>query len=410
MVATACSSTKTPEPTTSGGTARAPIPQSAFSDTTGLTASTVSIGNVSTHFSNLFTGAAVGTQAYANYVNSMGGVHGRMLKVNTYDDNFSGQTNQQETQAAIADNFATVGGFSLQDNFGGHVLAQNPQVPNVTVSLDLATGSLPNSFSPQPAVNGWMLGPLTYFKTMYPDKISHVGVLVADETSAEVQWAAEKAAMGHLGYNVIYDQTFPITQTDFNANIIEMKSAGVQILFLEQMPAMYAGPVMKALAQQDFHPTVVFGASTYSNLLVTDSGGAANVQDAYLEQADTLYLGEDRGDVPAVDTFLTWVQKTDPGWSPDLYTLYGWISAELFTQALNAAGPNPTRGSVLEALRDIHSFTGNHIVATSDPANRIPPSCYIISRFDNGTLNRLDDPPINGPTNGFRCGAYFYVK
>ena len=30
------------------------------------------------------------------------------------------------------------------------MLEANPQVPNVTVSLDLATADLPNSFSPAP--------------------------------------------------------------------------------------------------------------------------------------------------------------------------------------------------------------------------------------------------------------------
>ena len=52
-----------------------------------------------------------------------------------------------------------------------------------------------------------------------------------------------------------------------------MRNAGVKILFLEQMPANYAASVMKALTQQDFHPALVLGPSTYSENLVPDSGG-----------------------------------------------------------------------------------------------------------------------------------------
>ena len=47
--------------------------------------------------------------------------------------------------------------------------------------------------------------------------------------------------------------------------------------------------------------------------------------------------------MPAVKQFVTYVKKVNPSWVPDLYTLFGWASAELFVQALQAAGPNPTR-------------------------------------------------------------------
>ena len=64
-----------------------------------------------------------------------GGIHGRRIVVDSYDDTYAGAANKQYTQEAVEKDFATVGSFSLQDNFGGTVLAANPQVPNVTVSL-----------------------------------------------------------------------------------------------------------------------------------------------------------------------------------------------------------------------------------------------------------------------------------
>ncbi|HEV3132097.1 MAG TPA: ABC transporter substrate-binding protein, partial [Acidimicrobiales bacterium] len=151
---TACSSTSTATSTTpavSNASNKSTIPASAFKDYTGITSTSVAVGNVSTLFAGLFKGAAVGTQAYADYVNSSGGVNGRKITVDGGDDNYSGAPNKQLTQADIQKDFAMVGGFSLQDNFGGTVLAAHPEVPNVTVSLDLATSNLPNSFSPAPA-------------------------------------------------------------------------------------------------------------------------------------------------------------------------------------------------------------------------------------------------------------------
>ena len=404
----ACSSTTGQAVPTTGSSSTAGIPSSAFSDTTGVTATTVTVGNVSTLFEGLFKGAYLGTEAYAAYINSNGGIHGRKLAVDSYDDGYAGAPNKQYTQEAAQKDFALVGGFSTFDSFGGTVLAANPGVPNVAVTLDTATGNLPNSFSPQPASGGWQLGPITYFKNRYPADITHTGALIADVPSAVSKWVAERAAMESIGYKVVYDPQFGITQTDFTQYVVSMRNAGVKILFLEQMPENYAAAVVKALNQQDYHPAVVFGASTYSEALVPNSGGASAIDGGFLAQATSLYLGEDATAIPAVNTFLTWIQKVSPGFKADLYTLYGWTSAELFTQALEAAGPNPTRGSVLEQLRKVTSFNAGNLLATGNPAGKVPASCYIIGHIVNGQFQRLDDPPTTGPTKGYRCDQPYY--
>ncbi len=414
----ACSSTEsssstttttTPSGTTSGSSSSTQgIPSSAFSDTTGLTSSSVSVGNVSTLAFGLFKGADVGTEAWADYVNSTGGINGRKLVVDTYDDGYQGAPNKQATQEVVQKDFAAVGGFSLEDSYGGSVLAANPGVPNVTVNLDQATGDLPNSFSPDPAAVGWPTGPLLYFKQKFPQDVQHAGALVADQPSAITKWNGEKAAMESLGYKVPYDQQFDISQTDFTQNVVAMRQEGIKILFLEQMPENYAAAVVKALNQQDYHPQVVFGASTYSEQLVPDSGGASAVDGAYMEMVNSLFLGEDENVLPAAKTFQTWVQKADPGFHPDLYTLFGWLSGQLFTQALQAAGAHPTRGSVLEQLKKITVFNGNYLIASSNPAAKIPAYCYVIAQIHHGVITRVDDPPVNGPQHGYRCDGSFY--
>ncbi len=410
---TACSSTASPTPGTSSSTRSAssklPIPASAFTDDTGITSKSVTVANISTLTAGLFTGAVVGSEAYADFVNSQGGVNGRKLIINSSSDNFQGAMNKQLTTAAVQSDLATVGGFSLEDSFGGTVLAANPGVPNVAESLDASTNALPNSFSPNPAAGGYYLGPLVYLKKKYPNAVLHTGALIANYGSAETIWSGEKAAMEHLGYDVVYDPTFPTSQTDFTQNVIAMKNAGVKILFIEQMPENYAAGVVKALNQQDFHPVLVVGASTYSQALVPDSGGAAAIDGTYLEQPTALYLGEDAKTVPAVATFLRWVQKASPGFKADYYTLAGWLSTEVFVQALQAAGVHPSRGSVLQALRKITSFSAGYLIGTGNPSAKTPTNCYVMAQIENGQFQRVDDSPMNGPTHGFRCDQpYFY--
>ena len=414
--AVACSSTNSSSTATtagggsSGGSSGRAIPQSAFSDHTGITSNAIHVGNVSTlAIGGLFKGALVGTQAYADYVNSQGGVNGRHIVVDSADDAYSGTGNKQATQAAVTNDAALVGGFSTFDSYGGAVLAQNPGVPDVTEVLDPATNKLPNLYSAVPLEGGWQEGALQYFKNRFgTSAVQHVGTLVGDLPSPEADWAGEKYVMEKVGYKVVYEPTYPVTQFDFTQNVIQMKNLGVKVLFVDQLAEVYASALLKNLVQQDFHPIVVLGAATYSSALIPAAGGPAAVNGSYLDQNASLYLGEDQAAIPSVATFLHWVQVASPGFKPDLFTLYAWNSTSLFSQALKNAGTDPSRGSILQALSKITSYNGGNIVTTSNPAARTTSNCYLIGQVANGQWQRLDDPPVTSSTNGYRCD-YQYV-
>ena len=410
--AVACGSTNSSSTTTtaaaSGSSSTSKIPASAFSDHTGITANSVAVGNVSTlSLGGLFKGAVVGTQAYADYVNSTGGVNGRKITVDSADDSFSGATNKQATQNAINNDFSLVGSFSLEDSYGGALLAANPGMPDVANVLDTTTGSLPNVYSSVPLNGGWQEGQLQYFKKKFPTDVTAVGSMIADLPSAQTDWAGEKYVMDKVGYKIAYAANYGVTQTDFTSNVIAMKNAGVKIIFVDSMAETYAAAMLKNLQQQNFHPVVVLGAATYTSKLITDAGAAA-VNGSYLNQSTTLYQGQDAASVPAVSTFLHWVNIASPGYKADLFTLYGWLSAQLFAQALQNAGSNPSRGSLLAALGKITSFDGQHLIGPNDPAAKTVGNCYLIGQVVNGDFQRLDDPPTNGSTHGFRCD-YSYV-
>ena len=163
-----------------------PVTPAAAASTTGITPTSVTVGNISIisgPVPGLFKGAPTGAQAYFAYINSKGGVNGRKLKLDSYDDGFNGQTNATETTTAVAKDFALVGNFSLFDSSGCKILAENSAVPDVSVTLDPGTNSLPNVFSAQPLATGWSLGPLQYYKQHFPGA-TKVGSLVSNIRSS----------------------------------------------------------------------------------------------------------------------------------------------------------------------------------------------------------------------------------
>ena len=399
-VATLAGTASVSSATTSG---KAAIPASAFSNHTGVTAKTVVVGNIATLTAGLFKGAPIGAQAYADYVNSTGGVNGRKLVIAGADDHFNGAGNKDATQNAVTNDFAMVGDFSLEDNYGGVVLKSDPGMPDVSVVLDPVTNKLPNVFSPVPLNAGWEEGPYQYLKKKFPHDLHAAGAMVGAFPSAEADWAGQKHVLEQVGFKIIDAPSYTVTTTDFTQDVIGMKNAGVKILFLEGMSETYAASLLKDLVQQDYHPAVILGSATYTDTVAKDAGGAAAINGDYLEMNTSLYLGQDASALPAVGTFLHWVHVASPGFQPDLYTFYAWLSTELFTQALKNAGSDPSRGSELQALSKITSFDGNHLIGPTDPAAKTIGNCYLIARVVNGTFVRQGDPPATGPTHGYLC-------
>lgn len=376
--------------------------------TTGVTPTSVTVGNVSIisgPVPGLFEGAPTGVKAYFAYINSKGGVYHRKLLLNSQDDGFSGSANAAETASIIGADFAMVGNFSLFDDYGCKLLAQNPAVSDVSVTLDPGTSSLPNDFSVQPLKVGLGLGPLYWLRHKYPDART-VGTIVSDEATAVAQWDGEKAGLEHAGYKVQYvDEVNPL-QSDFTTDIINMRNQGVNVLYMTALDWQVAALIMRDAYQQNWHPALIFsGGPVYADQFIKAAGGPSIADGIYITQVQALYLGQDEKSVPAVKTFLTWVHKVNPSWTPDLYTLYGWASAQLFTQALQAAGPDPTRGKVLDALKKITTFDADGLLAPANPAGKVPSSCYVIAKIENGQYKR-----VYPAKTGFACNSsYFYA-
>ena len=72
--------------------------------------------------------------------------------------------------------------------------------------------------------------------------------------------------------------------------------------------------------------------------------------------------------------------------------MYSWTEAALFVQALKAAGANPTRVSLYEALKNIHNFDDNGMLPTTDVGAKKPPTCYLVFQRKSGAWVRVAAP------------------
>ncbi len=412
--AAACGSTSSSSSSSSGPSASAPTgsgpavtPADTATKTSCPTSSSCFVsGNVATvsgPVPGLFKGATVGADAYLAYQNSLGGLDGRKFKLLTGDDEFNCNQNRVLTESMITKVMAFTGNFSLQDDCGGAVIAQHPDVPDVSVTLDPTTNKLANVFSPDPAT-GFPEGPFRYFAKKYPTAVQHVGTLVADVSSSLDQFAYAKGAMEHSGWKIVYERAVNPLETDFTRDVLAMQQKGVQTVLLYNADEANAARFLQEAHTQGYFPKLVIGGPPiYTNAFVADAGGAAVADGTYMFQPASLFLGGDAKSVPAVHTFLHWVNGLYPGFTPDLFTLDGWVSAELYVTALKKAGADPTPKSLDSALKGITSFDANGIIPAANPAAKQAQACYLLARIENGQFKRFDMP-----ATGYRCDGGIY--
>ncbi|HEX6395174.1 MAG TPA: ABC transporter substrate-binding protein [Acidimicrobiales bacterium] len=373
---------------------------SAQSHDPGVSASEIDVGNVSTltgPVPGLFLGAQRGTQAFAAYINSVGGVCGRKMVVKSADDNLDASQNATATQSLAGQVLAFVGSFSVDDQGGASVMQQNG-IPDIGEALSPQRFNLPNNFSPQPEPVGWNIAPYVYFKQKYPDAASHMAYFTENNATAQQTGLAEVAGLKSIGYQFVYsEEGIEPTQTNFDTEARNMQSHGVKGIVFQATASVYAD-MAKSLYNIGYLSSIQladWGAPAYDPSFIAQAGPAAN--GAILEQSEAMYSGEDAASVPEVGLFDKWYQALYHS-APDIFAVYGWLSGMLFVQGINAGGA-PTRAALQSGLSTITQFTGGGIVATDNPAKKTPAYCYIIIDVVNGKFVR---DPADPPT-GFDC-------
>src|SRR5204862_2017926 len=160
--------------------------------------------------------------------------------------------------------FTSVAACALVDGCGAEVRQAQPDMADSQVPLGATLQTLPNNFSPQPVRAGASTGPFQYIKDRHPNDITKVGSLIGNVDTAKAGWQNAKATMESLGYQVVYERIFQPTETDFTADIVQMKAKGVQMLTLSSADAKTMGRVAATAQQQGWKPEVtLLGAAGY---------------------------------------------------------------------------------------------------------------------------------------------------
>ena len=302
-----------------------------------------------------------GAQAYFDYVNAAGGVYDRQIEWIYKDDAYNPtNTSQVVNQLVLEDEvFAIMGGLGTPTHSAVLDFLNSEGVPDMFV----ASGSLLWGEDPEtnPYSFGWQTDYMSegkvigqYIADEFPD--AKVGLFLQDDDFGE---DGEAGLREYIDDQVVAAERYTPGNTNVAPQISALQAAGADIVVGFNVPSYTALSQLTAL-QLGFQPEQWIYSNVGSDptlvgaLLARFSQGA--VSDASLLDGvlTTEYMpGVDAADDPWVQLWQkVWDESGQEGELTN-YRIYGMAQAYTMVQALQAAGQNPTRDDLVEAVETV---------------------------------------------------------
>jgi ABC-type branched-subunit amino acid transport system substrate-binding protein len=333
-----------------------------------------------------------GINAYFEFRNSEGGVHGRQLKLTTVlDDELA--NNQQKALEILSAN-DTFAAFSATQIASGWAEMAKEGVPLYTWSIHPAEANGKESI-------------FGYAAAICTTCTNRALVYVAEEAGAtkvatlgygvspNSKECANSAAATFERYADVTDAEAVYTNDDLafglpngiGPEVTAMKNAGVDFLYgcldLNGMKT-----IAQEMERQGMGDVAMYHPNTYDESFVAEAGD--------LFEGDYVGVGfrpfeADAGD-SLLDEFQEWMEET--GSEITEISMIGWINADLAYEGLLAAGPQFDRAKVIAATNEMTEYTAGGLVAPIDwSSQHVAPT--------------EDGPATNGPEHA--CFAFVKV-
>ncbi|MFC8682123.1 ABC transporter substrate-binding protein [Microbacterium ureisolvens] len=346
-------------PAAPGGTDEA-VP-GVSDDTVTIGAHTPLTGPAAAGYSSISAAAT----AYFEYLNDNGGVHGRSIEYLVKDDGYNPANTQTVVRELVQEDevFAIVNGLGTPTHTAVLDYLNQNEVPDLFVASGSTSWNQPSTypftfgFNADYVVEGAALA--QYAADEHPGKV--VCLLGQDDDFGDEMIEGAELALGADGLAAV--ERYSVSNQDVSAQIGAMKAAGCEINILGTINGFTALAVGTA-AQLGWFP-MWFSSSSGANYETLVGYLGEDVGPKLLQGLiGTNYLPASGGDSEWVALFRQINDEYNDGAVFDGNTIYGMSVAYLFAEALEAAGENPTRQSLIDAVQS-GDLAGNGIVPLS---------------------------------------------
>ena len=340
-----------------------------------------------------------GQVAYFNALNDSGGLSGWKVNLTQRDDQYNPQQHVQffneiaDQVAMFAQSLGSPTTLAIQSSADskGVVVGAATQSSSWVTDKVMAVIGTPYAIDD---ANG-----IDYIVNQLGKKTAKIGAIYQNDEYGADGLRGLDAAKSAYSYTDVGRSPYAATDTDFTSQVLAMKSAGAEYVFLVATPSP-AGKIIGTAAAVGFHPTWVLQGPAWSEYLMTKAGTVEDTADKTpvypaLAVGTTWVLGYEAqwGDsnVPGMAQFLADTTKYGGGQIPDYYYMYGYGLAKVEAAILKKAIANGdlSRAGILNAKLNL----GNVDLGGLLPAVNYTPSLGPVSRK---TIISVVDPTVPG--------------
>jgi len=375
--------------------------------TPGVTATTVDIGGTFPFSgpASLYASIPKGMSAYFSYINARKGtdgkrgVYGRQIHFTALDDGYVPANAVQLTRQLVEQNhvFALVGGLGTDNQTAVRDYLNQMKVPQLFVSTGATTfdadhGKYPWTIGWQPTYHAEGAAYANYLNNH--DKGAKVAVLYQNDGYGHDYLDSFQAALKNKN-QVVDAEAYEVTAPSVQSQVVKLAGTGADTFVIFATPTATIQALVIAY-KIGWHPKLyvnsVSATDTFLTLATNAAGSAAAVNGAITDQ----YL-KDPGDPtqrkdPGIKLYFRIMNKYGPAGArlTDILYLYGMAKARTFVTALYAAGKNPTRASLMNAVNHLNEqnpFLLKGVSIHTSPEDPYPICNDELVQWNNGAFS-----------------------
>ena len=333
----------------------------------GITSTSILIGGTFplTGVASLYKTIPAAEKAYFDYVNAHGGVNKRKITFEILDDAYDPSKTVPLTQQLVEQDkvFADFGSLGTAPNLSVWAYLNSHKVPH----LGLATGDSYWGFSfkkypwtvafqPDYPGEGKLYG--KYIVANMPS--AKVGVIYQNDAFGKNYYAGLRVGMGAKKSQIVSAQSYDPGQTTLTTQILALKAAGADTLVIFALPTQSIVSMATA-AKVGWNPTTFLGNVSGNRLfMLSAAANGANVDGvistSYLDSSTDPTLANTAGVKLANDIINTYAPSLLSSYQRgDANVMYGLAQGWTFVYALQHAGKNPTRASLVKAYKTLNT-------------------------------------------------------
>jgi ABC-type branched-subunit amino acid transport system substrate-binding protein len=285
-----------------------------------------------------------GQKAYFDSINAGGGIDGYKVNLVQRDDQYNPQQHVQffneiaDQVALIAQSLGSPTTLAIQQGADakGIVIGAATQSSSWVTDKVMAVIGTPYAIDDANGVD--------YIVNQLGKKSAKIGIIYQNDEYGQDGIRGYDAAKTAYNFTDVGRAPYGATDADFSAQVLAMKNAGAEYVFLVTTPSP-TGKIVGTAAALNYHPTWVLQGPAWSEYLMTKTGTIEDTTHTPVYPAfaagTTWVLGYEAqwGDnnVPGMAKFLSDTQTYGSGQIPDYYYMYGYALAKVEAAILKKA-------------------------------------------------------------------------